>query len=85
MLQLEHPCHDKRITKKIVGGHDPVAEYMEKLCSGNGWLCVYSKDQLFYHNILPFSSYFLSCIKHDEEAQSLDQLLNWIHCKSKIT
>ena len=65
--------------------YDPVAEHMEKLCNMNGWLFVCSKDQVFYHNLLPLRFSFLIWFKHDEEAQSLDQLLGWLHWKSEFT
>ena len=82
-LQLEQPWHGKYITKIFTGCHDPIAEYMEKLCSGNGGLCVCRKDHISHHNLFPLSSSFL--IKHDEGDQSLDQLLGWIHWKSEFT
>ena len=81
-LQLEQPCHGKRMIEKFKGCHDLVAEYMEKLCSGNGGLCLCNKDQVFYHNLFPLSSSFMIWIKHVEEPQTLDQLLNWIHWNS---
>ena len=71
--------------EKFEGFHGPAIEYMEKLCIGNGGLCVCSKDQVFYHNLLPLSSSFLIWITHDEEAQSLDQLCGWLHWKSEFT
>ena len=48
-----------------------------------GYVC--SKDHVFYHNLLPLSFSFLIWIKHDEEDQSLEQLLGWIHWKSEFT
>ena len=81
-LQLENPCHGKQIIEKFEGCHDPVVEYVENICGGNGWLCDCSKDQVFYHNLLPFSSSFMIWIKHVEEPQTLDQLLNWLHWNS---
>ena len=80
---MEHPSHGKQITKKFAGFHEPVEKYMEKPCSGNGWLWFYSKAQFLYHNIFPLCLSFL--VKHDEGAQSLDHLLDWLHWKSKIT
>ena len=71
--------------EKFEGCCDPVGEYMDNLCSGNGGLCVCGKDQVFYHNILPLISSFLIWIKHDEESQSLDQLLSWLHCKLEFS
>ena len=58
-FQWKQPCHDRYITENFAGCHDPMAEYMEKLCSGNGWLCIYSKDQFLYHNLLPLG--FSNC------------------------
>ena len=81
-IPFEQPCHDRYITENFAGCHDPVAEYVEKPRSGNGWLCDYSKEKVFYHNLLPFSSSFLIWIKHGEETQSSDQLLDWPHCNS---
>ena len=82
---MDQPCHGKRMIENFEGCHDPIVEYIESLCTGNGGLCVCSKDQVFYHNIFPLISSFLIWIKHDEEAQSLDQLLGWLHWKSKFT
>ena len=81
-LQLEQPCDGKKITEKFEGCHDPVAGYVEKLYSGNGWLCDYNKDQVFYHNLLPLSSLFLFFIKHEEKVCLWDQLLGWLHWNS---
>ena len=77
---MEHPRHDKPITENFVGGHDPVVEYVDNIYSNNGWLCLYSKDQIFLHNLFPLSPSFL--VKHDEGSKSLDHLLDWIHWKS---
>ena len=80
---MEQPCHGKQITENFPGFHDPVEEYVEKICDGNGWLWVFIKDQFLYHNLLELSPSFL--VKHDEGAQSLDHFLDWLHWKSKIT
>ena len=69
-LHFEKLCHDKQMTQHVESCHvfyDPVAEYMEKICNRNGWLCFCQKDQIFYQNLLPFCSYILISIKHDEE------------------
>ena len=60
-LQLEQPCHGKQITKKFEGCHDPIVEYVEKLGSDNGWLCLCSKDQFLY----------LSHVLHESNKESL--------------
>ena len=78
-LQLEQPCYGKQITENFAGYHDPVEKYMEKLCSRDGQLWIYSKDQIFPHNLLPLSP--SSLVKHDEGAQSLDHFLDWLHWK----
>ena len=80
---MEQPCHDKPITENFAGFHDLVVEYVEKLYSNKGWLCLYSKIQIFPHNLLSLSPSFL--VKHDEGAQSLDYLLDWLHWKLEIT
>ena len=77
---MENLCHGRYITENFAGCHDQVAKYVENICSGNGWLCLYSKNQSIYHNLFPLSSSFM--IKHDEGAQLLDQFLGWIHWKS---
>ena len=58
---------------------------MEKILSGNDWLCVCSKDQDFYHIVLSLYSYVLILIKHDEKARLFDQFLGWLHWKSEFT
>ena len=80
---MEQLCHGRCITENFAGCHDPVAEYVENPCSDNVLLCSYSKDQIPHHNFFPLSPSAL--IKNDEGAQSLDQLLGWIHWKSKFT
>ena len=84
-LHLEHFCHGKQITENFAGYHDPVEEYMEKLCSGNGWLCLYSKDQFLYHNLFPLSLSSLFFTKHEEKIGLWDNLLDWIHWNSGVT
>ena len=66
-LQLEQPCHGRHITIFFTGCHDLVAEYMDKLCSGNGRLCVCSKVHISHHNLFPLCSLFLFLIKHEEK------------------
>ena len=82
---MEYSCHDQPIIENFAGYRDLVVEYMEKLCSGNGWLCLYSKDQFLYHNLFPLSSSFLFFIKHEEKIDLWDHLLDWIHWKSEVT
>ena len=82
-LQLEQLCYGRYIAENFVGYNDLVDEYMENICSGNGGLYVCSKYQISHHNLFPVSSSFL--IKHVEKSQSLDQLLDWLHRKSKFT
>ena len=82
-LQLEQLCHAMYIIENFAVCYDPMAKYMEKLCSRNGGLYVCSKYQISHHNLLTLTSSFL--IKHVEEAQSLDQLLDWLHWKSEFT
>ena len=41
---MEHPCHGMCTIEFFEGCHDPVAPYLENICSGNGRLCVHSKD-----------------------------------------
>ena len=65
--------------------YDPVADYVEKLCSGNVWLCLCSKDQFLYHNLFPLSPSILFFIKHEEKVCLWDHLLEWIQWKSKVT
>ena len=57
--------------------YDPVAEYMDKFFRWIIWLYVCSKGQFFHHNLLLFCSY----VKHAEEMELLDKLLNWLHWK----
>ena len=52
--------------------YDLVAEYMEKLRSDNGWLCLCNKSRVLYHNLLPFNSYVLISLKHDKKVYLLD-------------
>ena len=80
---MEQPRHDKPITENFAGGHDPVVEYVDNIYSNNGWLCLYSKDQISPHNMFPLSP--SSLVRHDEGGQSLDHLLNCLHWKSEIT
>ena len=44
---------------------------MENICSGDGWLCLYSKHQSLYHNLRLFSSPFLN--KHDYGKQMIEK------------
>ena len=87
-LQLGQPSHGKQMTEFFEGCHvfyDPVAEYMENLGSGNGWLYFYCKDQFLYYNFLPLSLPYLCFIKHEEKLGLWDHLLEWLHWKSEVT
>ena len=65
--------------------YDSVAEYMEGIGNGNDWLYLYCKDQFLYYNLLPFCLSYLFLIKHEEEIELLDKLLDWLHWKSEFT
>ena len=55
-LHLEQPSHGKQMIEFFEGCHvfyDLVAEYMENLCSGNGWLYFYCKYQFLYYKFVP--------------------------------
>ena len=83
-LQLGHLSHGKIMTNFFESCHvfyDPVAEYMENLGSGNGWLYLYCKDQFVYYNFLPLNLSSLFFIKHEEKVGLWDHLLDWIHWK----
>ena len=64
--------------------YDPVAEYMEGLGEGSGWLHLCFEDQFVYHSLLPLSISLLS-IKHNERTKILGKLLDWLHWKSDFT
>ena len=69
-LHFGQLSNGKQMTEYVEGCHafyDPVAEYMEKRFSQNGWLCVCSKDQVSYHSLLSLCYYVLISIKHEEE------------------
>ena len=79
-LLFGQPCHEKQVFEYFEICHvfyDPVEEYMDKCLNQNGWLCVCSKDQVSYHNLLPLCSYFLIPIRCGEESKLLDKLLDW--------
>ena len=87
-LRLGKPYWDEKMTEKFQGFHvlyDPMDEYVENICSDNGWLCLCSKDQSLYHNLFPLSSSFLFFIKHEEKVWLWDQLLGWLHWKLEFT
>ena len=84
-LQLEQPCHGKRMIEKFEGFHGPIVEYMEKLCIRNGGLCVYNKEHVLCHNFLPLYPSFMFFIKQEDKFGLCDHLLDWIHWNSKIT
>jgi hypothetical protein len=62
---------------------DPVANYMELLFSVTVQTCFFCKDPSYHQ--LPVHISVLIFIKHDEEAQSWDQLLGWLHWHFFIT
>ena len=62
---------------------DPVASYMELFFSITLQSCFFCKDPS--HHQLPLHISFFIFIKHDEEAQSWDQLLGWLHWHFFIT
>ena len=62
-----------------------MVEYVEKLCSSNGWLFFYRKDQFIYHNLLSLSLSSLFFIKNEDKVGLWDHLLDWLHWKSKVT
>ena len=70
---MEQPCHGRSTTEIFEGCHDLVTEYVEKLCSSNGGLRLYSKDQSLYHNLFPLSSSFLILTKHDYGKQMIEK------------
>ena len=81
-LHFEKPCHRNQIEEHFEDYHvfyDPVTDYLEKQISWDSWLCFFYKYQVHYHSFLPLCFSVLTLIKHDEEAQLLDQLLDWIH------
>ena len=82
---MEHPCHGRCITEFSKNFHDPVARYVEKLCSENGGLAIYRKEQSFSHSLLPFSSSLHFFIKHENKICIWNHLLDWIHWKSEVT
>jgi hypothetical protein len=56
---------------------DPVANYMELFFRITVQTCFFCKDHS--HHQLPVHISALIFVKHDEEAQSWDQLLGWLH------
>ena len=76
------------MTKKFESCHafyDPVVDYIDEFCSGNGWLYLYCKDQFLYYNFLPLSLSSMFFIKHEDKVGLWDQLLDWLHWKSDFT
>ena len=65
--------------------YDPMVEYMERLGNSNDWLYMYCKDQFICYNLLPLCLSSLFLIKHEEEIELLDKLLDWLHWKSEFT
>ena len=76
MIEKIEGCHDL---------YDLVTEYVERIFSHNGWLCVCSKDQVFYHSPLPLCSYVLISIKHEDKVCLWDHSLDWIHWNSTFS
>ena len=62
---------------------DPVANYMELFFSITVQSCFFCKDPSYHQ--LPVHISVLIFIKHDDEAQSWDQLLGWLHWHFFIT
>ena len=65
--------------------YDLMAAYMERLGNSNDWLYLYCKDQFLCYNLLPLCISSLFLIKHEEEIELLEKLLDWLHWKSKFT
>ena len=87
-LQLGHLSHGKIMTEFFESCHafyDPVADYIDEFCSGNGWLYLYCKDQFLYHNFVPLGPSVLCFIKHEEKVGLWDHLLEWLHLKLEVT
>ena len=79
-LLFGQPYHDKQVIEDFEICHafyDPIAEYMDRFFRWRSWLYVCSKGQIFHHNLLLFFSYVLISIKHEEEMELLDKLLDW--------
>jgi hypothetical protein len=62
---------------------DPIADYMEAFVSLSFQTCFLYNDQICHQ--LPVHISALIFIKHDEETQSWDQLLGWLHWHFFIT
>jgi hypothetical protein len=62
---------------------DPVANYMDFFFSATVQTCFFCKNPSYHP--LPVHIAALIFIKHDEEAQSRDQLLGWLHWHFCIT
>jgi hypothetical protein len=62
---------------------DPIADYMEVYVSSSFQTCFLRNNQTCHQ--LPVHIAALIFIKHDEEAQSRDQLLGWLHWHFFIT
>ena len=87
-LQLGQLSHGKIMTEYFESCHffyDLVAEYIENIGSGNGWLYLYCKDQFLYYNFVPLGPSVLFFIKHEEKVVLCDHLLEWLHWKSEVT
>jgi hypothetical protein len=81
--------HDKMLNEYLENQQidhifiDLVANYMELLFSITVQTCFFCKDRS--HHQLPVHISALIFVKHDEEAQSWDQLLGWLHWHFFIT
>jgi hypothetical protein len=62
---------------------DPVANYIDFFFSATVQTCFFCKNPRYHP--LPVHIAALIFIKHDEEAQSRDQLLGWLHWHFSIT
>ena len=87
-LLFGHPFNGKQMIEYFEicqNFYDPVAEYMDKFFRWGSWVCVCSKGQIFHHNLLSLCAYVLILIKHEEEAELLEKLLDWFQWKSYFT
>jgi hypothetical protein len=62
---------------------DPIADYMEVYVSLSFQTCILYNDEICHQ--LPVHISALIFIKNDEETQSWDQLLGWLHWHFFIT
>ena len=87
-LQLGQHSHGKIMTEFFESCHafyDPMANYMDGFCIGNGWLYLYCKDQFICYNFEPLGPSILFFIKHEEKVGLWDNFLDWLRWKSDFT